>query len=86
MAGAIASANSNINQSFEDLRKKGQNMDNSWNSKAGKQAVTLMHQLFKGNDARSAVLENHIAYLQNVVNPGYISGEDQNTSLADQFL
>lgn len=86
MAGAISNANDNINQSFEQLKNKGADMENSWNSGAGSKAVTLMHALFSGNESRSAVLENHSAFLRNLVNPGYIDAETANTSLADQFL
>jgi hypothetical protein len=31
-------------------------------------------------------MENYVAFLRNVVNPGYTSAEEANTSLADQFL
>ena len=86
MAAAIYIANDNINGSFEALKIKGKELDNCWNSKAGSQAATLMHQLFKGNEARSAVLRNHVDYLRYVVNSGYMSAEECNTSLADRFL
>ena len=86
MAGAISTANNNINQSFENLKTKGREMDNAWNSGAGSKAVTMMHDLFKGNEARSTVMENYVVFLRNVVNPGYNSAEEANTSLADQFL
>ena len=86
MAQAIATANDSINSSFETLRNQGGEMESSWKSKAGSLAVTMMHELFNGNEARSVVLENYVNYLNKMVNPGYIASEEQNTSLADQFL
>lgn len=85
-ASAIASANANINSSFDELRNAGSDMAGSWNSRAGSAAETTLYQLFKGNEARSAVMQNYLNILQQVVNPGYESGETENTKLADQFL
>lgn len=86
MAAAIADANANLNDAVSDLYTDGKNMDANWDSKAGSAAVTLMYDLFKGNEARSVVLENYVAFLRQYVTQGYTAAEDQNTKLADQFL
>lgn len=86
MATAISTTNANLNSAFSDLYTDGKNMDAHWNSSAGNAATTLMYSLFKGNEARSAVLENYIVFLRQYVTQGYIAAEEQNTKLADQFL
>lgn len=86
MATDIANANQKMNEAFSRVEIDGKNMDTRWNSKAGTQAATIMYNLFKGNEARSAVLENYVTFLQQFINPSYTAAEEQNTKLSDQFL
>lgn len=85
-AGAITTANTNMNANFEPLRALGQQMAGSWNSAAGTAAENLMQQLFKGDEARNAMFQNCANLLSQQVNPGYENAETANTRLADMFL
>lgn len=82
----LTSTNSNINIAFENMKKTCSNIEGTWNSRAGDKAVNQMYQIFKGNEARSSVMQNYIALLQQIVTPGYIQGENENSKLADMFL
>lgn len=85
-ASAVNAANARINSEFDRVRSAGTAMDNAWNSRAGNAARDLMYELFKGNESRSAVLQNYANTLHQVVTPGYDSSESENTKLADLFL
>ena len=85
-AAKISVGNNTINQAFAQVISQGNNMALSWNSRAGDAALDTFHKLIKGSEARSAVLQNHAATLQQVVVPGYDASEKQNTKLADLFL
>lgn len=85
-AGAITTANGNMNANFETVRTLGQSMARSWNSAAGEAAENLMQQLFKGDEARGAMFLNCANLLSQQVNPGYENAETTNTKLADMFL
>ena len=85
-AGAITTANGNMNTNFEKIRTLGQSMSGSWNSAAAEAAENLMQQLFKGNEAREAMFQNCANLLSQQVNPGYENSETANTKLADMFL
>ena len=85
-ASSLAACNASMNDSFAVLRSLGHTMENSWHSRAGTAAASLMYQLFNGNEARSAVLQNYVNLLQQAVAPGYINSETVNTKLSDQFL
>ena len=77
--------NQSINNDFEGFKKKAGALESKWNSAAGSRACTQMYQLFKVNETRSSVLQNYINILEQQVSPGYISAENANTTLADQF-
>jgi len=83
-AEAIKSVNNTLNTGIEEIRKKNDSLGNSWNSKAGAQARSLLYQLLSGNDARSSVLVNYENLLRHVVN-GTVNVETANKSLADNF-
>lgn len=85
-ASKISACDSTINQAFAKVVSQSNNMACSWNSPAGDAALDTFHKLIKGSEARSAVLQNHAATLQQVVVPGYDASEKQNTKLADLFL
>ncbi|MBQ7015851.1 MAG: hypothetical protein IJN10_02680 [Firmicutes bacterium] len=85
-ASSLSLCNANMNDAFAVLRSAGHTMENSWNSRAGSAAASLMYQLFNGNEARSAVLQNYVNLLQQAVAPGYVESESVNTKLSDQFL
>lgn len=85
-AAAINSANARLNGEFDRVRAAGMSMDNAWNSRAGNAAQNLMYELFKGNDSRSAVLQNYADTLLKVVDPNYTQSESANSKLADLFL
>ena len=85
-AGAITTANTNMETNFETIRTLGQRMASNWNSAAGEAAESLMNQLFKGNEARAAKFLNCANLLAQQVNPGYDNAETTNTKLADMFL
>ncbi len=85
-ATQISSANTAISQAFEPVVNQTNQLSASWNSPAGHAAVTLLNQLLQGSEARSAVMRNYAATLQQVVTPGYDHGETQNTKLSDLFL
>ena len=80
----IRTSNNNINSAFATLRGQMQQLNN-WRGAAGTVAQTTMHQLFDGNDSRSAVLQNYINILEQQINPGYTSTETTVKSLADKF-
>jgi len=84
-ATKLNTANSNINTAFGTLQNKAKQLDSDWNSAAGGIAQTTMYQLFKNSEARSAVLQNYINLLEQLVNPLYIETEAVNTKLADKF-
>jgi len=81
----LRTANNAINQEFSTLQNRAKQLDNNWKSIAGDTARDTMHEIFKNNEARSAVLKEYINLLENKVNPGYIVTENNNTKLADQF-
>lgn len=85
-ANTLSASNAAMNDAFNVLRSAGYTMENSWNSRAGTAAASLMYQLFNGNEARSAVLQNYVNLLQQSVTPGYVNAETVNTKLSDQFL
>jgi hypothetical protein len=85
-AGKLRTANNNINCEFEKMQGKAKLLDNeNWKSAAGEAARTKMYELFKGNEPRSAVLQNYVEMLEQQVNPNYIATESTNTKLADKF-
>ncbi len=77
--------NDAIQSDFEKLEKCSKQIDSDWNSPAGNIASAKMYELFKNSEARYAVLQNYISFLEQQVNPNYNSAEEANTSLADQF-
>lgn len=81
----LRTANDNINNSFDSLKKKSSQLERSWNSAAGSVAVTIMYELFKGGETRSSVIQNYINLLEQQVNPGYFEAEKTNKTLADMF-
>ena len=83
-AGIIRTRNSNINQSFNSLKNK-MNQLNDWSSPAGETARTTWHGLANHNNERSTILENYHKFLIQQVNPGYVRTETANTSLAEKF-
>lgn len=84
-AAAITSANNHINAAFDAVRSAGSDLQTQWNSRAGSAAQDLIYRLFKGNDSRSAILQNYANTLQQVVTPGYVQSETTNAKLADLF-
>ena len=86
IANAISSANSTLDAEFSNVQSAGQNMASNWNSEAGRSAITKMYELFRGNEARSTILENHVNYLQQTVVVNYNSAEQSNNELSDLFL
>lgn len=85
-AGTLTQINNQLNNEVDNLQRIGSNLLSSWESAAGSAAQTTLCQLLKGNEARSAVLDNYINMLQQVVNPSYTSAEETNTKLSDMFL
>lgn len=84
-AAKLRNVNNNINNSFNSLTKSAGRLENNWKSEAGSKASTLMYQLFKGNETRSAVIQNYINMLEQQVTLGYIAAEEANTTIADMF-
>jgi pyruvate/2-oxoacid:ferredoxin oxidoreductase beta subunit len=80
----IRTINNSINQEFNALRSKMWPL-NSWKGPTGTTAQTQMHELFKNNEARSAVMQNYTDTLERLVNPAYQEAESQNRSLANLF-
>jgi len=80
----IRTSNNNINSAFDTLRSRMLQLEN-WRGAAGTVAQTTMHQLFNGNNSRSAVLQNYANMLEQQINPGYVATEATNRSLADNF-
>lgn len=83
-ADRVRTVNRNINTSFETMKRSCQEL-NCWKGQAGSKALTLMYQIFKSGDARSAVLENYVNVMEQMVTQGYINAETTNKKLADQF-
>lgn len=84
-AASLRNANNNINRSFAILKSIAENIEYDWNGAAGEKARTTMYNLFKGNEARYAVIQNYINLLEQQVDPNYINVEKVNSSLADKF-
>lgn len=82
---ALRGANNAMNSAFTAVERQGSVLNCSWISGAGNAAVTTLYKLIKGNESRSAVLQNYINFLSQQVEQGYISVEDCNTSLAAYF-
>lgn len=81
----LQNVENNISSEFERMKKVAAKLEDNWKSRAGSRACTTMHQLFKGGEARSAVMNNYITILTQQINPNYISAENVNKSLADIF-
>lgn len=86
MANAISTTNTTLNSEFYTVQTAGNTMDANWNSDAGGLAISKMYQLFRGNEERSAVMENHANFLRNLVVTNYNASETENTKLSDLFL
>ena len=86
MANAISSTNTTLNSEFYNVQTAGNTMGANWNSDAGSLAISKMYQLFRGNEERSAVMENHANFLRNLVVTNYNASETENTKLSDLFL
>ena len=84
-ADQIRTANNNINNAFRTMQNRTRSQLNNWRSPAGESAQTIMQQLLQHNEARSTILQNYFNLLARQVNPGYVSAEETNTSLADKF-
>ena len=84
-ANKLRTADSNINSAFTTMQAKARQLDSNWKSRAGDAAISTMHSIAKNNDARSAVLQNYVNMLLQQVDPGYVSAENANVSLADKF-
>jgi uncharacterized protein YukE len=84
-ANKLRSVNNTINTQFNSLQSKAKKLDSNWNSKAGDNARTTMHEIFKNNEPRGIVLQNYINFLEQQINPGYVDTENTNTSLAGKF-
>ena len=80
----IRTINNNINNQFNSLRSRMWPL-NSWRGPTGTAAQTLMHELFRNNEARSAVMQNYTDILERLINPSYQAAENQNRSLANLF-
>ncbi|MGN0577026.1 MAG: hypothetical protein ACI4J4_00245 [Ruminiclostridium sp.] len=81
----LQNAENNISSEFERMKKAAARLEDGWKSRAGSKACTTMHQLFRGGEARSAVMNNYVNILKQQINPNYISAEKENKSLADIF-
>lgn len=84
-AAQISAADSAMNQAFESVVSQKSSLEGAWNSPAGETAAVILNQLLQGSEARSAVMHNFAAVLQQVVSPGYDQGETHNAKLADLF-
>ena len=82
---ALRSANNTMDSAFTAVERQSGVLNNAWISGAGSAAVTTLYKLIKGNESRSAVLQNYINFLNQQVEQGYVSVEDCNTSLASYF-
>lgn len=84
-ADALNWLNGQIRDAFVQMEKAAGQLETSWQSAAGAQAVTTMYTLFRGQEERDKVLRNYIQMLEAQVQPGYVQAETANLSLADQF-
>lgn len=81
----LVSVNNAIINKIEELQYHFKEVENTWRSRAGERACTMMYQIFKNSEYRSAVIQNYINLLEQQVNPGYVNKETENTTLADMF-
>lgn len=81
----LRNAQANMNDAFEKVSNQATILRNSWKSTAGSKAETRLYEFLKANEARDAVLSNYIAVLTQVVEQGYLSVEEANTTLASYF-
>lgn len=84
-AGKLRGINSNITFVFGTLKTTAKLLDDDWKGSAGESARTFMYEIFKGNEAREAVLQSYADMLEQKINPEYIETETANKSLADKF-
>lgn len=84
-AAAIRSTDAGLTAGVEQLRTMCTNLLGSWESSAGSTAQSVFLDISRGDEARSAVLQNYAAMLTEVVNPGAETAENTNTKLADLF-
>lgn len=84
-ADGLNSVNQNINDDFERFKAKAETLEDSWHSSAGARACKKMYEIFSLSKSRSAVIQNYVNLFRQQVNPNYISAENTNTSLADEF-
>ena len=84
-ANRIQSAGAAINSAFQKVSRQGSRLAGSWQSRAGSQAESTLYKLAKFNEDRDAVLQNYVDFLKLVVEQGYLSVEETNTSLASYF-
>lgn len=80
----LNNADININRNFQTMQSQ-MSILNNWIGPAGDDAQELRDHLLALNEPRSNVLQNYVNILRTLVNPGYISAENTNTSLANQF-
>lgn len=81
----LQTTNSDLTQRVNALRRCADRLEDAWSSRAGGSAVTAMYRLLNNDEARSAVLKNYIAFVQQKALPGYVDAEEINQKLADQF-
>ena len=77
--------NQTIDEDFDSFKSTAVNLEDTWRSAAGTKACTLMYQLFSLSESRSNVISNYVNVFKQQVDPNYISAENTNTSLADEF-
>ena len=84
-ANKLRTVNNTVNSEFCSLQNKAKQLDSNWKGAAGSAAQSTMYRLFQYSETRSSVLQNYINMLEQQINPGYISAENANTTLADKF-
>jgi hypothetical protein len=82
---ALERANANISQEFEKVKRRADSLGDRWRGHAGRDALVLLEEIYRGFDAREGVIRDYAKFLRDQVNPNYKSAEEMNTTLADQF-
>lgn len=84
-ADGLNSINQEMNNDFNAFMSKASELEDNWHSSAGDKACVFMREFTAMSESRSNVMINYVNLLKQQVDPNYISAENENTSLADEF-
>ncbi len=85
-ANDIRNINIKIRDDFDNLCKKVNNLNNSWDGSASDAALKKFTELKNDySKPRYTVIDNYVAFLCQQIGEGYTQTEDANEKIADQL-